>query len=168
MFFSSTLYISEKAQMFALVLIVLLHHYYALCNMFSCKCTQYSCCAWIHRQWALINSVYQYTILQRVNVTLIDAVTLYTVYPLSVGAGHSHKPIAFSIMATSICSHIHAALPHLVVHSNCANLLIHIREPPLVSSIKRGISIFQLVCRAHLKSLGHKMPYFSTGYASRW
>lgn len=51
------------------------------------------------------------TILQRVNITLTEVVTLYTVYPLSLGAGHSHKPIAFSVMATSICSPIHAALP---------------------------------------------------------
>lgn len=45
-------------------------------------------------------------------------------------------------------------------------VLIHLMELTLISSIKKCISIFQLVCRAHLKGLGHNIPYFSTGYAS--
>ena len=127
---------------------------------------------WIHR--VLIKN-YQCSPFHKemVNVPRIDVErllicwSLYHVHALSLG--HSAKSDIISYYHFHLQSYSCSTLAPSVPLKLCKpGVPIRLMELPLVSSIKRGISIFQLVCGAHLKGLGHKMLYLSTGYASCW
>lgn len=77
--------------------------------------------------------------------------------------GHSHEShiimyydyFHFTVIQHSVTECCACIVQSGRPHSFNGNTLL------LISSIKRSISIFQMVRRAHLKGRGHKIPYFT-------
>ena len=163
-----TLYVNEKAQMFALVLIMYVSALF--CTVQCCTATNELSIHALNPQAVGIDEhcISILTILQRINVTLIEGVTFYTVYPFFRCWPFTQAYSILSYGYFHLWSYSHSTPVTSIPLKLCKpGVLVYLMELPLISSIKRGISIFHLVCMAHLKGLGHKMPYFSTGYASR-